>query len=146
MSIFELDQKVQPNDFKAAACCSAICLQVDANWALVAGSAASLRHSVRQRAIPSLYCARTISGTLFETHASYFAMKSSHSGTPILSPLFEAVAVAGVLVAAAGLSVLPEAVFELVVVSVFEQASATRASTRHNVRVVVLNIDSPFVD
>jgi hypothetical protein len=63
------------------------------------------RHSLRQRAMASLYWARTISGTLFDTHASYFVMKSSHSGTPMLSPVVEAVPVAGV-VAAAGFSVV----------------------------------------
>ena len=42
-----------------------------------------------------LYWARAVSGTLLEMQASYAAMKLSHSGTPIFSPLVPAI-VAGV--------------------------------------------------
>ena len=42
-----------------------------------------------------LYWARAVSGTLLETQASYAAMKLSHSGTPIFSPVVLAT-VAGV--------------------------------------------------
>src|SRR6266576_250058 len=61
-----------------------------------------------------LYWARAASGTLLETHASYLAMKSSHSGTPIFSP---AAVVAGVD-AAVVLLELPAIVLLLFMLSV----------------------------
>jgi hypothetical protein len=72
-------------------------------------------------------------------------MKSSHSGTPMLSPVAAVVPLAGV-VADAGLSValLPTVVLLLFVVSVFEQAINTRPQTRDNTKIVVLRINCSF--
>ena len=64
---------------------------------------------------------------------SYFARKSSHSGTPMLAPLVEAVLAAGV-VAVAGLSVVPDAALLLVFVfvSVVEQPIRKMANARQS--------------
>lgn len=64
----------------------------------------------------------------------------------MLSPLVEAVVVEAGVVAAAGFSVVPEFVFVVVVVSVFEQAITTKPNTRHDIRIVVLTIEGSFVD
>ncbi|MGH9904472.1 MAG: hypothetical protein ACRD8U_02680 [Pyrinomonadaceae bacterium] len=85
-------------DFIEVRACSAVVLQVCANVALVCGLFASWRQEFRHCSILALYCARATSGTLFETHASYFAMKSSHSATPMVVALV--VVVAGEVVAA----------------------------------------------
>jgi hypothetical protein len=62
---------------------------------------------LRHWSIIVLYCARAASGTLPEMQASYFVRKSSHSGTPILSPPLLAVVVeAGLVEAVAGLLVV----------------------------------------
>lgn len=67
------------------------------------GLAASVRQELLHCSMLDLYCARADSGTLLETHASYFAMKSSHSGTPIFSsPLLLADVLVLVLAVAAG--------------------------------------------
>jgi hypothetical protein len=50
--------------------------------------------------------------------ASYFVIKSSHSGTPILSPLLAVVVVAGVLVEAGVLVVVAGVLVVVVVVVV----------------------------
>ena len=55
------------------------------------------------------YCARTAAGTFPEIQASYFSRYSSHSATPILSPLLVVVDVvveAGELVVVAGVLVV----------------------------------------
>ena len=70
-------------------------------------------------------------------------MKSSHSGTPTLSPLVEAVVVAGVVVAP-GLSVVPDAVLVFVFVSVVEQPIRKMANARHKTTPVVLRIYCSF--
>src|SRR5207253_7759400 len=98
-----IDQKLHPYDLSAAACCAAACLQAAASVDLVAGFSASCFQDFRHSAILALYWARAVSGTLLETQASYFAMKSSHSGTPIFSPLDEAVLLPGLLAAEPGL-------------------------------------------
>src|SRR2546426_8962415 len=95
-------QKLHPYDLSAAACCSAACLQTAVSVALVAGFSASCFQVLRHSATAFLYCARCASGTLLETHASYLAMKSSHSGMPIFCPLDEAVLDPGLLAAEPG--------------------------------------------
>jgi hypothetical protein len=62
-------------------------LQAATRVPLVSGFSANLFHSVRQVFTPASNEARATSGTLDETQASYLAMKSSHSGTPIFSPV-----------------------------------------------------------
>src|SRR5688572_11738805 len=136
-------QFAQPYIFHAWACASAACLQAAANDPLVSGLSASFFHWSRICLPAFSYCARTISGTL-PVQESYFARKSSHSGTPML-PLVEAVVVAGVL-AAAGLSVVPDAVlvFVFVFVSVVEQPIRKMANARHKTTPVVLRMDCSF--
>src|SRR5712692_3159000 len=80
--------------------------------------------------------ARAISGIL-PTHASYRAIKSSHSGTPILSPVDEAVLVEPVVVAA--LLELP--VVELpFIVSVLLHPISTNAHKRQKAKKVLVSI------
>jgi hypothetical protein len=91
-----------------------------------------------------LNCARAAAGTLSEIQASYFVIKSSHSGTPILSPALAVVVVvvvvAGVLVVVAGVLVvvvvvvvevlLAEVAFEELVVVVSELPQAANSSAQ----------------
>jgi uncharacterized protein (DUF58 family) len=80
---------------------------------------------LRQVSIEDLKDACAAAGTLPVTHASYFEMKSSHSGTPILSPLVLAVEVfaAAVLDAAVFVAaLLVFAVFAVLVVAVLSAA------------------------
>jgi hypothetical protein len=126
--------------------CSTMVLQACARVDLVCGLAASVRHELRHCSKDDLYCARCASGTLLVTQASYLAMKSSHSATPIFSPL-EAVVEDVVLVV-----VVVDVVFEvppllavvvLVVLVVFvvleeesvpPQATSSSPKTRHSAR------------
>ena len=80
---------------------------------------------------------------ILDMQASYLAMKSSHSAMPILSPVVEAVPVAGV-VAVAGVLVTT-ATLLLFVVSVVVQAINNRPQTRDNTKIVVLRINCSFV-
>src|SRR5947209_15435979 len=84
---------------------SRACLQAVASPALPCGVAAASFHILRAVSMLAFTVARIASGTLLLTHASYFEMYSSHSGTPILSPL--------VPVFAAALLPLPAAALEL---------------------------------
>ena len=86
------DQNSQLKVFIEVRACSAADLQACTRLALVCGLPESCFQDVRHCSMVDLYCARATSGTLLETQASYFAIKSSHSGTPILVLLF---AVAG---------------------------------------------------
>ena len=77
-----------------------------------------------------LYWARATSGTLPETHASYAAMYSSHSGTPIFSPEVLTVVAgvdAGVAFVAGGVELLL-----FTVTSVLPQATSKSPITTHN--------------
>jgi uncharacterized membrane protein len=80
-----------------------------------------------------LKAACAAAGTLPETHASYFAMKSSHSATPILSPLVLAVEV--LVVAVFALAVFALLVVAVLVVAVLSaappQAIMSTPVTRH---------------
>src|SRR5947209_17738606 len=87
---------------------SRACLQACASPALPCGVAAASFHILRAVSMLAFTVARIASGTLLLTHASYFEMYSSHSGTPILSPLVPAVEVF-----AAALLPLPAAALEL---------------------------------
>jgi hypothetical protein len=92
----EVNQNVQPYVFIDARADSADCLQTETSVAFVFGFSASLRQELRHCSILDLYWARAASGTLLETQASYAAINSSHSGTPIFVPAVSAfVAVAG---------------------------------------------------
>jgi hypothetical protein len=64
-------------------------------------------------------------------------MKSSHSGTPILSPAFEAISVFGV-----AMDFSPVLMFELLllVVSVLEQPIKTMANAKDRISKVVLRM------
>ena len=73
--------------------------------------------------------------------ASYLAMKSSHSAMPILSPLVEAVAAAGVV---AGAGVLVTTAVLLLFVVVVVQAIKNRPQTTDNANIVVLRINCSF--
>src|SRR5258708_206836 len=72
------------------ACASVACVQAEARVPLVAGLAASFFHEARSCSPAELYAARPASGTL-PAQPSYLARYSSHSGTPIFSPLDAAV-------------------------------------------------------
>jgi hypothetical protein len=65
-----------------------------------------------------LNCARAASGTLLETQASYFAIKSSHSGTPILSPTGTVAVVGGAVVVVVGVLVVVVVVVAVLLVLV----------------------------
>src|SRR2546423_11187827 len=83
-----------------------------------------------------LYWARAASGTLLETQASYLAMKSSHSGTPIFSP---AGTVAGVD-AAVVLLELPAGVLLLFMLSVLLHPTRIAVHRTAKINRVLLNI------
>src|SRR6185369_16785380 len=118
---------------------SLACLQAATKLPLVCGFSAILFHSERQVFTPASNEERAISGTLDETHASYLAMKSSHSGTPILSPVDAVVPlVGGAGVEAAALFELSEAV--LVVVSVLLHPTKIAAQSRQPINTRFLYI------
>lgn len=85
-----------------------------------------------------LYCSRAISGT-FEVQDSYFAMKSSHSGMPILSPLVDAVVVVVGFVDFS--EVVDELLLLLLMFSDLEQANSPTARTKDTTNKVILRIE-----
>jgi len=78
--------QVQPYCFKAASCWVAACLQAAARVPLVAGLSANFFHESRHCFTALWNWVRAASGTLLLTQASYLAMKSSQSATPIFWP------------------------------------------------------------
>jgi len=113
-------------------------LQAAASVALVFGFSAAFFQLLRHDSMLALYCARTCSGTLLETQASYAAIKSSHSGTPILS----AAAVAGAVVAgavfAAGALALVAPAFEFPFSDFAQLAKTISAATQTNKQILVI--------
>ena len=86
-----------------------------------------------------LYWARATSGTLLETQASYAAMKSSHSGTPIFSPVDVSTAAgvaAGLAFAAAGEAEL----FVFTVTSPVPHATSESPNATHSGRRILFFI------
>src|SRR2546428_6362686 len=100
------------------------------------------RHDSRHWANAFLYCARATSGTLLEMHASYLAMKSSHSGTPIFSP-DEVIVFSGVDVVI-GLSVLPAVELLLLIVSVLLHPIKMATHSTAKINKVILDIGFSF--
>jgi hypothetical protein len=100
--------------------CSIVVLQAAASVPFVAGLAASVFQELRHWSKEDLYCARACSGTLADTHASYLAMNSSHSATPIFSPLPEVVVFVVVVFVVVVFALLPLLLVAVVVLAVFE--------------------------
>src|SRR5205814_10278361 len=99
---------------------------------------------LRHWSLVGLSCARWASGTLLETHPSYLAMKSSHSGTPIFSPLDAVVVVVPVVAAVLGLLELPAAVLLFSVVSVLLHPTKMAAHRTAKINKVLFNIGYSF--
>ena len=87
---------------------------------------------------------RAISGTLPLTHASYLAIKSSHSGTPILSPADDVVLVELVVVLVVLLE-LPVVELWLLIVSVLLHPISTNAHNTQKAKKVLVSIGELLV-
>lgn len=122
-------------------------LQTPARVFLVAGLEARLFQELRHWSKVGLYCARCASGTLLLTQASYLVISSSHSATPIFSPLevvvvfvVEVLVVVDVVFALLPLllvAVVVLAVFDVVVlvfVSAPPQATSRSPNAAHSAR------------
>ncbi len=90
------------------------CLQPVARPALACGLAAAVLKALRCASKEDFSIARWASGTLLLIQASYFSIYSSHSATPILSPV--AVSVLGTLVVVFAGLLTTTALFPLLVV------------------------------
>src|SRR5947207_15651539 len=129
---------------------SSACLHACASPALPCGVAAASFHIFRAVSMLAFTVARIDSGTLLLTHASYFEMYSSHSGTPILSPLVLAVEVFAAVFDAALLALPALAVFAVLAVLSAPPPHASRArpaamqrARRKGVLLVIGNFFSP---
>lgn len=117
--------------------CSSADLQTPARVPFVAGLAARPFQELRHWSMVGLNCARCASGTLLLTQVSYLVISSSHSATPIFSPLlvvvevvevvFEVVDVLFALLPLLLVAVVVLAVFDVVVL--FEDVSAPPHAT-----------------
>jgi hypothetical protein len=79
-----------------------------------------VRHELRHWSKVDLYCARCASGTFAVTQASYLVINSSHSGTPIFSPLLVEVVVVVFVVVDVVFALLPLLLVAVVVLAVFD--------------------------